>query len=107
MTRSLRVGLVLRPRLLKSGELRACRIDRDDFGKSIERHLQTPRVVDLRYQADIGERNLAAEGIGRRTDHGFHRGEALENPVVVPGVDLGLVLTKLVLEIAQRSHVVE
>src|SRR5215471_4895694 len=107
MTRSLRVKLVLRPGLLKGGEFRACRIDRDDFGKPSERHLQTPRVVDLRHQADIGQRDLAAEGIGRRADHGFHRGEALENPVVIPGVDLGLVLTKLVLEVAQRSHIVE
>src|SRR5262245_43824255 len=88
------VGLVLRPGLLKGGEFRACRIDRDDFGKSIERHLQTPRVVNLRHQADVDERDLVAEGIGRRVDHGFHRGEALENPVVIPGVDFGLVLTE-------------
>src|SRR5262249_29252231 len=47
------VGLVLRSGLLKGGEFCACRIDRDDFGKSIERHLQTPRVVDLRHQADV------------------------------------------------------
>src|SRR5262249_6045379 len=60
------VGLVLRLRLFKGGEFRACRIDRDDFGKSIERHLQTPRVVDLRHQADVDERDLVAEGIGRR-----------------------------------------
>src|SRR5262245_63560506 len=81
------VGLVLRLRLFKGGEFRACRIDRDDFGKSIERHLQTPRVVDLRHQADVDERDLVAEGIGRRVDHGFYRGEALENAVVIPGVD--------------------
>src|SRR5262245_6456895 len=101
------VGLVLRPGLLEGGEFRAGRIDRDDFGKSIERHLQPPRVVDLRHQADVGERDLVAEGVGRRAEHGFQRLKAFENPVVIPGVDLGLVLTELVLEVAQRSHIVE
>src|SRR5262249_14350119 len=101
------VGLVLRPRLLEGGKFRACRIDRNDFGKSIERHLQTARVVNLRRQADVSERDPAAAGIGLRVDHGFHRGKALENPVVIPGVDLGLVLTELVLEVAQRTRIVE
>src|SRR5262249_43875214 len=40
---SLRVGLLLRSRLLKGGKFGACCIDRDDFGESVERHLQTPR----------------------------------------------------------------
>src|SRR6516165_12609347 len=101
------VGLVLRPGLLEGSEFRARRIDRDDFGKSIEWHLQAPRVVDLRHQADVGEGDLAAEGIGRRAEHRFQWLEAVENPVVVPGVDLGLVLTQLVFEIAQRARIVE
>src|SRR4029077_11275574 len=78
------VGLVLRPGLLKGGELRARRIDRDDFGKAIERHLQTPRVGDLWHQADVGERDLAAAGIRRREEHRFQWLEAIKNPVVIP-----------------------
>jgi hypothetical protein len=55
----------------------------------------------------VGVQDLAAEGIGRRAEHRFQWLEALENPVVIPGVDLGLVLTQLVFEIAQRARIVE
>src|SRR5262249_54421620 len=99
---SLRVGLVLRPRPLEGCKLHAGGIDGDELGESIERYFQTPRIVDLRHQANIGERDGAAEGIEARTDHRLQCFEAHEEPMVVPAIDLGLVLPQLVLEIAQR-----
>src|SRR6266849_2583369 len=66
---SLRVRLVLRPRLVEGRELAAGGVGRDDLRKSIKRHLQAARVVDLRHQADVGQRDLAAEAVWRRLDH--------------------------------------
>ena len=63
---SFRVRLVFRPRLVEGGKLAAGGVDRDDLRKALERHLQTPRIGDLRHQANIGERHVGAEGIGRR-----------------------------------------
>src|SRR6516165_2855030 len=62
---SLRVRLVLRPRL-------------------VERHLEASGVCDLRHQADVGQRDLAAERVGAGTEQRLDRLEALEDPVVVP-----------------------
>src|SRR5262249_45145349 len=98
--RSLRVRLVLRPRPLEGGELSAGCIDRDDVGKALQRHLQPSRIVDLRHEADIGERDRAAQGVRAGPHHGLQRGEALEDPMMIPGIDLGLLLAELVLEVA-------
>src|SRR5215470_13376362 len=97
---SLRVRLIFRPRLVEGGKLVAGRVGRDDLGETIERHLQAPRIVDLRHQADICERDVLAEGVGPRPDQDLERFEPFEDPMVVPGVDLGLVLAELVLEVA-------
>src|SRR2546429_6526159 len=66
---SLRVGLILRPRPFEGRKPQAGRIDSDELGKLIQRHFQTPCVVDLWHQANIGERHCAAERIGARTHH--------------------------------------
>jgi hypothetical protein len=42
---SLRVELVLRPRLLERRQLRARGIDGDDLGKPLERYLQTASIL--------------------------------------------------------------
>src|SRR5262249_37926444 len=104
---SLRVGLVFGPRLLEGDELGAGGIDRDDPREGVERDLEAPRIGDLRYQADVGERNVCAKGVGSGREHRLERSEAFEDPVVVPGVDRRLLLTELVLEVAQRRKIVE
>src|SRR3954452_23765451 len=105
--RSLRVELVLRPRLLEGRQLRARGIDGDDLGKPLERYLQTARVVDLRHETEVGEGDLAAEGVRRGLHQRLQRIEAFDDPMVIPGIDLALVLSELVLEMAQRSDIVE
>src|SRR5689334_22045326 len=89
---SLRVRLVLRPRLVEGRELVAGGVGRDDLWELVERHLQASGVRDLRHQAHVGQRDLAAVRVGSRPEQLFQRLETVEDPVVVPGVDLGLVL---------------
>ena len=91
----------------KAASFRALGIDGDDFRKAIERNLQASRVGDLRHQTNVGDGDGATEGIGTRTDHGFERIETGEHPMTIPGVDLGLVLPELTLEIAQWCQIVE
>src|SRR5262249_46926901 len=87
---SLRVRLILRPRLVEGGKLQTGSVDGDDLGETIERHLEARRVVDLRHQADVGKRDLAAERVGTGLQQRFQCLEAVEDPVVIPRVDLGL-----------------
>ncbi len=105
--RLFRVGLVLRPCLVEGGELGAGGVDREDLGIAVERRLQPPGIINLRHQAEIGERDVAAEGVGAGADQLLHRVEAVGDPVVIPGVDLGLLMLERVLQIAQRADIVE
>src|SRR6185503_11061817 len=82
---SLRVELVLRTRLLESRQFRARGIDGDDLWKPLERYLQTARVVDLRHETEVGERDLAAECVRRGLHQRLQRVEALGDPMVIPG----------------------
>ncbi len=93
--------------LSNAGSFRQAASTATIFGKAIERDLQPPRVEHLRHQADIGERHLRAAGIGSGRDHGFDRVEAFDHPMVVPGVDLGLFVLELTLDVLQRDEIVE
>src|SRR5271166_5585805 len=104
---SLRVGLVLRPRLLECRKLPAGGIDGNDLWKAVERDLEAPRIVNLRHETNVGERDLVAERITLCADQRLDCVEAVDDPVAIPGIDLLLRLTELVLEIAQRPHIVE
>src|SRR6476646_1674007 len=103
---SRRTTAILRPSLLEGRQLRACGIDGDDLGKPLERYLQTACVVDLRHEAEVGERDRVAEGVGRGLDQRLQRVEALGDPMVIPGIDLALILPEFILEMAQRSDIV-
>src|SRR5436305_15255978 len=85
---SLRVGLVFRPCLFERGKLATRGVDGDDPGKTVERHLKTPRVINLRHQTDIGERDLVAKRKGSLADHCLDGGKTFDNPVVIPRIDL-------------------
>ena len=64
----------------KAGKLGAGGVDGDDLGKGIERHLQAARIGDLRHQADVGERDVGAEGVGSGPQHRLERVETLAAP---------------------------
>ena len=63
--------------LSKAASFRQRGVGRDKLRERVERNLEPSRVVDLRHQVDVGERDIAAEAIGAGLDHGFERGEAL------------------------------
>ena len=90
---SLRIGLIFGAGAVESGKRKTGRVDADDLGKSLQRHFQAPGIVDLRHQAEIGQRDLVAAGIGRGPDQRFKRLEAGDDPVMVPGIDRALLLT--------------
>ena len=98
--------LVLRPRLLERRQLRACGIDGATTLGNRSSGTFRRRVVDLRHEAEVGERDRVAEGVGSGLDRA-KRVEALGDPMVIPGVDLALILPEFVLEMAQRSDIVE
>ena len=79
-SRALGVRLIFRPRLVERRKLGAGGIGRDDLRIAVERHLQAARVVDLRHQADVRQRDLAAARIGRGRDHLFDGLEAVDAP---------------------------
>ena len=93
--------------LSKAGSFRQAASTATIFGKAVERHLQPPRIEDLRHQADVGERHVRAAGIGAGRDHGLDRLEAFDHPMVVPGVDLRLLVLELTLDVLQRDEIVE
>src|ERR1700682_5046313 len=80
---SFRIRLVLGPSLLEGGELYAGRIDGDDLGIGVERHLQASRIGDLRHQTYIRERDLGAMSVRPSPEHRLERVEALSNPMAV------------------------
>src|SRR5262245_35639375 len=63
--------------------------------------------MDLRRQADIGDRYRAAAAIGARTDQRFERLESLCDPMAIPRIDGALLLVHLAFEVAERPNVVE
>ena len=79
----------------------------DDFRETVERNLEPPRIGHLRHQADVGHGHMRATCVRGRRDHRLDRGKTLQDPVVIPGVDLGLLVLELALEILQRDEVVE
>ena len=63
---SFRIRLVFRPRFVEGGQLVARRLDAEDFREFLERHFEPARIVDLRDQANIGDRDMRAERVRRR-----------------------------------------
>src|SRR4051812_14912269 len=89
---SLGVGLVFRPRLIEGRQFGKRSVGRDKFWKRFERHPEPSRIVHLWREVNVRERDVGAEAIRARPDHGFERGEALDDPMVIPGVDRRLLL---------------
>ena len=94
--RSLGIGLILRGRPLKRRQrIEALRYRRySRIGRQIT--VEAPRVEHLRHETDIGERHLVAEaaGPGRLLQARLETVETLCDPVRVPGVYGGLVLSE-------------
>src|SRR5690606_6625208 len=85
-----RVRLPLRARGVERRQFQAGRLDPLQGREPRHVHPEAARVVDLRYQAAVGEgRGVAfAEGAGRRMvgDHRLGGDEALHDPVLHPFV---------------------
>src|SRR5215475_8929009 len=99
----LKVGAGCRER----GELRGCRVDRNNAGKAIKRDVEAPGVGDLRHDADIRDRHMAPERVGRRPYQLLDRFEAGDYPVLVPFLDRALVGLDGVAQMAERAEAVE
>src|SRR5580704_10609520 len=102
-----RIRLVLGPRPVESRQRHAGGVHRNDFGKLVQWNLEPPRVVDLRHQAEVGDRHRFAAGIWPGLEQRFERLEAGDHPMMVPGIDRALLLVQLVLQVAQRAGIVE
>src|SRR5262249_36968526 len=89
------------------GELRGCPVDRTNAGKAIERNVEAPGVGDLGHDADIGDRHVGSERVGRGPYQLLDRFEAGDNPVPVPFLDRALVGLDGVAQIAERAEVVK
>src|SRR5690242_17335861 len=107
MISSLGVGLIFRPRLIKCRELQADGIDCDNFWEFIKRYLVTPGICYLRYQTNIGKRDMSTVGVRRRREHGFQRRKTCNDPVVIPGIDIGLLMFELSFDVLQGNEIVE
>src|SRR4051794_24465329 len=91
---SLCVRLVLRASLVEGWLLQAFGLHTYNVGKGLERHLQAPGIIHLRDETRVGKRHLSAERIGTGTDHLLQRLEALQYPMMIPGVDRRLLLAE-------------
>src|SRR5215471_8807676 len=101
------VGLVLWTRAIEGRERQTGAIDADYFRKPLERYFEALGIVDLRHQADIGQRDLATTGVGTGRDQRFQRFKAGDYPMMVPGVDRALLLAHGVFQITQRAGIVQ
>ena len=79
--------------------------------KGREVRVEAPRVVHLRHQADVRERDGRTERVqavgGVALDPCLQRGEALADPVPVPARDRLLVLAERPLQVGEHPQVVE
>ena len=75
----------------------------------VQRHVEAARIVELRDEADVGRRGGVAEQELARLGRGerFQRGQALADPVRVPGVDLFLQMAERALEIFEHAKIVQ
>src|SRR5438105_12719346 len=103
----LRVRLVFRTGPLEGGKLLARRVDRHDFGILVERHLEAPGVEHLWNPTDVRDGHRAAHRIRRGLDHRFDRIEADDDPMVIPGVDRGLIVAERVFQLFERRDVTD
>ena len=91
-------------RFLEGRQLRTGRVDAGDLRVIREGNVEPTGVENLRHEIDVGERGTRPEGERPRLDQGFDGVEALADPMGVPGVPRGLVLSKLIFEIARARR---
>src|SRR5262245_15254855 len=104
---SLGVRLVLRTCFVKGGELHTRSIYCNDFRKFVERYLEAPGICNLRDQTNIGNRNLRATGVRSGLDQLLQRRKAFDDPMMLPGVNIGLFMPEPPLDISQWARIVE
>src|SRR5258707_12375660 len=101
------IRLKVRARGVERGKLGGCRVDGDDARKAIKRHLEAPGIGDLGHDADVRDRHVAPERIGRGLYQRLDRFEAGDDPVPVPFLDRALVGLEGVAQIAERAEIIE
>ena len=76
---------------------------------AVQRHVEAPRIVELRHEADVGSRRRIAEQerASVRSGHRFERGQTFRDPVRIPAVDLRLIVAELGLDVFQHAQIVE
>src|SRR5262249_13618277 len=104
---SFRIRLIFRLCFLESRKLLAGSVYSRDVWNAVEWHLETTRIGDLRDQTNVSKRNVSAAGVGPSREQAFQRSKAFDDPVVIPGVNLGLLVLKLALEVLQGDEIVE
>ena len=93
--------------LVERRKFQAGGIGRDDLWEFVERDFKPASVRNLWDQADVGERDLGAVRIRAGTEHSFQRAKSLDDPVMIPGVDLCLLMLELPLEILKGNQIVQ
>ena len=104
---SLRIRLVLGPCLIECSKLQAGGIGRYDLWEFVERDFKPASVCNLWDQAHIGERDGDTVRVGAGAEHSFQRAKSLEDPMMIPGVDLCLLMLELPLEILKGNQIVQ
>ena len=68
---------VSRGSLVEGRKLTASGLDRYDPGKTVQPYFEPAGIINLRYNTDIGERDLVAEGIAALAEQRLQRGKTL------------------------------
>src|SRR5580692_9428068 len=84
------IRLVFRARAVERGKFQAGNIYGEDFWEFVERNFEPARIVKLRHETDVGDGHRVPARIRTGFDQLLERLEAIENPVVIPGIDGGL-----------------